>query len=125
MMQATSSRMAWASAAVLCAVLVGGGCSGGETTGSAVTGVALSSAPIQGTVSLNDSSPETKQRTVATRADRDVLVRRRGAHASLPAQGRVAGWRRAGEALRGLRGEPVARREPAHRRRVRRGRGDA
>jgi hypothetical protein len=44
-------------------------CGAGEVSGSAVTGLALTDGPIQGTVSLNDSSATVQHRTVTTRAD--------------------------------------------------------
>jgi hypothetical protein len=61
------SGMGWTGAAALCAALVG--CGAGESSGSAVTGVAMSQAPISGTVTLRDSSAEVQRRTVSTRAD--------------------------------------------------------
>jgi hypothetical protein len=64
---ATTGRTSSTGAALLCALLVG--CGGGETTGSAVTGTALSNGPISGTVSLNDSSTQTQRRSVTTRPD--------------------------------------------------------
>jgi hypothetical protein len=61
------STMVWLGTAVLSLVLAA--CGSGGVTGSGVTGVALSDSPIQGTVSLTDSSPTTQLRQVSTRSD--------------------------------------------------------
>jgi len=61
------SAVMWLGAAALGLVLTA--CGSGEVQGAAVTGLALSNGPIQGTVSLNDSSVQVKSRTVSTRSD--------------------------------------------------------
>ena len=59
----------WLGAAALGLALTACGSGPGSVEGSAVTGVVLANGPIQGTVSLNDSSVQVKSRTVSTRSD--------------------------------------------------------
>jgi len=62
----------WLGAAALAVAL--SACGAGETSGSAVTGVALSDAPISGTVTITDSSAAVQTRSVSTRADGSFSV---------------------------------------------------
>ena len=61
------TALTWLGLAGLGAALAA--CGAAETSGSGVTGVALSNGPVSGTVSLTDSSSQMQTRTVSTRAD--------------------------------------------------------
>ena len=71
-MTTKNSVTVWLGAAALAVALTA--CGAGETSGSAVTGVALSDAPISGTVTITDSSAAVQTRTVSTRADGSFSV---------------------------------------------------
>ncbi len=64
--------LTWLGASALALALAA--CGAGQTSGSAVTGLALSDAPVSGTVTITDSSATVQTRTVSTRADGSFSV---------------------------------------------------